>query len=350
MQLLTENVWILTKLTYNSATWTPFGSGTITLAANSVVQTDAAGHLIATQGLDGQVLIGKTNDAPLWAYLTCPDGSILFTPGPNSLEMVSVGGGGGTTTFNTDIGGPATELAGVITVHGVSPITTECKVATPHQVDVELTASTDGQLIIGNTATGPAWATLVSSDSSVNITYTAPNINLTTAGIGSQTAFQALQNGDADHVMVSAPNGSPQSYYLGDKVQLNKNGFNIATNPNWYPGDGSGAGNYATYTIPTTSAYIFYMQITFLYSLPSARALIDNCYLQIIVGAAINEIYFDPPVGSQSSDVGEFQIITSANAGDIVKFGIRYDGHVVQPQYFVNFAGTDTLVYGYRLG
>lgn len=56
-------------------------------------------------GTNGQVLIGSTGANPVFASLTSGDGSITFTPGPGTLSLQAVGGGGAggviTTTFNT---------------------------------------------------------------------------------------------------------------------------------------------------------------------------------------------------------------------------------------------------------
>jgi hypothetical protein len=55
-------------------------------------------------GTNGQVLIGATAANPAFATLTSSDGSITFTPGPNTLDLKAAGSGPGVTTIHTDSG------------------------------------------------------------------------------------------------------------------------------------------------------------------------------------------------------------------------------------------------------
>lgn len=68
------------KLGVQTANAMPYGTGT-----NMAIGWTAA-------GTDGQLIIAATGAAPAFASLTSNDGSITFTPGPNSLDL-SAGGG-----------------------------------------------------------------------------------------------------------------------------------------------------------------------------------------------------------------------------------------------------------------
>lgn len=65
--------------------------------------------------LDGEVLIGRTLDAPVWNSLTA-GANITITPGVGTITIAS---SGGTTTFDCDTG-TASPAAGVITMAGGS--------------------------------------------------------------------------------------------------------------------------------------------------------------------------------------------------------------------------------------
>lgn len=63
-------------------------------------------------GTNGQVLIGATAADPAFATITSGDGSITFTTGANSLDMVVAGGAGVGKTVTGDSGGPLPPTAG----------------------------------------------------------------------------------------------------------------------------------------------------------------------------------------------------------------------------------------------
>lgn len=79
----------------------------LTGTTNHAVQVgNASGSLTSiSTATDGEVLIGVTGGSPVFASLMSGDGSITFTPGPGTLSLQAVGGGGAggviTTTFNT---------------------------------------------------------------------------------------------------------------------------------------------------------------------------------------------------------------------------------------------------------
>jgi hypothetical protein len=69
---------------------------TLTLSTDTdgVLQTNGSGLVSATNGTNGQVLIGG-GTAPLWANLTSFGETVIITNGPNSINLESTGGGGG---------------------------------------------------------------------------------------------------------------------------------------------------------------------------------------------------------------------------------------------------------------
>lgn len=102
-----------TVMTGNSAADPTFESiGTkSTLTANGVLLGGgASAFTAATVGTDGQVMIGATAGAPVFATLTSTGATITFTPGTNTLNMESVGGGGTGLTWS-EVTGTSQALA-----------------------------------------------------------------------------------------------------------------------------------------------------------------------------------------------------------------------------------------------
>jgi len=67
---------------------------TLSSLTDGVLQTNGVGTVSATNGTDGQLLIGG-GTAPVWANLTSLGGTVIITDGPNSINLESTGGGGG---------------------------------------------------------------------------------------------------------------------------------------------------------------------------------------------------------------------------------------------------------------
>jgi hypothetical protein len=61
---------------------------------NGVLSTNGSGLVTASNGTNGQLLIGG-GTSPQWASLTSSGGTVIITPGPNSINLESTGGGGG---------------------------------------------------------------------------------------------------------------------------------------------------------------------------------------------------------------------------------------------------------------
>lgn len=150
-----------------------------------VVRCDGSGLLQSSNGTNGQILVGGGTQ-PTWANLTSSDASIAITNGPNSIDLIAVGGGGagfaGLIADDTNTATPNVDHK-VEVVGGDGLVT----VAEPGKLTINLDASTEnGQLLIGGGAGVPTiWKRLQSSGGTVSITYPLDNtINLEAVGGG----------------------------------------------------------------------------------------------------------------------------------------------------------------------
>lgn len=102
--------------------------GTITvpsLIGPGFVRVDAGGAFsVINDGTDGQLLIGKTGNPPIWANLTA-GANITITNGANSIQISAAGGGGGggLTTIHGNAG-DAFEVANAVSILGSGNMTT----------------------------------------------------------------------------------------------------------------------------------------------------------------------------------------------------------------------------------
>jgi len=190
-------------------------AGTITLSDLNlgVVVSDAAGILSAINGTNGQLLIGGTAIAPIWADLTSTGGTITITGGANTLNIETAG----TTanSFPTD-SGTAIPAAGALTIAGganiatsgaASTVTIDVSGTTDHALQLgnatgsltSLGVATDGQLPIGSTGLDPVLATLTAG-TDINIVNGPGSIT-----INSTASPGAIQfDGDAGSAVPAA--------------------------------------------------------------------------------------------------------------------------------------------------
>lgn len=159
--------------------------GLLTLSAlgAGVMTTDSGGVVHTGNGTNGQVLIGGGPN-PEWASITSNDGTVILTPGANTLDL-SVpggGGGGGLITAHTDSGN-AVVAASAITWAGSGGIINTT--GSGSTVVTHLTDGPAGDLLIGGGGAGAAWAALTAG---TGVTLT-PGVNSLTisAGAGSLT-------------------------------------------------------------------------------------------------------------------------------------------------------------------
>lgn len=138
-------------------------AGTVTVGAfgKGLVFSSGAGLLSSSAGTNGQIVIGKTGDAPLWGSLTCPDGSIGIAVGANTIALTATGATA--STFPTD-GAVVTPLAGATTIGGDTNITTDGVV--PNKVTVRLNPSISltGKITAGNDFEMTTGTCLIASD------------------------------------------------------------------------------------------------------------------------------------------------------------------------------------------
>ena len=170
-------------------------SGTTDFA---VQRGNAGGSLTSIPvGTDGQVIIGATGAAPLFATMTSTGATIVFTPGANTLNLEAAGSGA--TSFPTDVAGPAVPTAGVLNLFGGNNITTDTTAANTVTFDVTGTANfnpqmgnatgslsdigtmTDGDLVIGSTGVAPAVAQLTAG-AGIGIVNAAGSITISASG------------------------------------------------------------------------------------------------------------------------------------------------------------------------
>lgn len=192
------------------------GSVVFSSCTDGVVQGDGNGTLSASRGSDGQLLIGRTGDNPIWNNITSVDGSLLIVNGPNSitLSVVHTGvsgaeqfptdngianennrvlrfkGDGGTVTHGT---GNAVAVSATmssvlekdISVDGL--ITFDALKNGTLQSDTNGVVSTsrgdDGQLLIGRTSGFLQWKTIDALDDSIVVTNSPGNIDLSATNI-----------------------------------------------------------------------------------------------------------------------------------------------------------------------
>ncbi len=129
-------------------------------------------------GTDGQVVIGATGSDPAFATMTSTGGTILFTPGANSLNLETAGA---PTTIVTDSGN-ATVAAGVLNVVGGDNISTS---GAGNTVTVAVSGTANFNPQMGNASGSLAdIGTMTDGDLIIGSTGVAPQIAQLTAGTG----------------------------------------------------------------------------------------------------------------------------------------------------------------------
>ena len=168
-----------------SAEWADVTSGDNTIniiAGPHSLELTANTSVIVGNGTNGQLLIGG-GSAPQWASLTS-DGSIIITPGVNTLQITAPAATG-LTDIDGDTG-TATQAAGTVNIIGDGAMIETTGAG--NTLTVSILSGTDGQLIIGKTGGPAAWGNLTSSGGTVVITEGANSINLEATGGGSSGA------------------------------------------------------------------------------------------------------------------------------------------------------------------
>jgi len=134
--------------------FTSFGKG--------VLFSSAAGVITSSGGTNGQVIIGKTGDAPLWATLTAGAGIGIV----NAANAITISAPGATAvSYVTDVAGPVLpDGGGAVNVVGGSNITTDGTVANTITIDLDNTISVSGKITAGNDFQMTTGTCLIASD------------------------------------------------------------------------------------------------------------------------------------------------------------------------------------------
>lgn len=192
-----DDIYIATNTVNGLMVWTPCGGGTGSFSSLTVTGGDAnitGGDLIVTggdfyvsagairfgafgkgllfssatgvitssAGANGQIVIGKTGDSPLWADITAGPG-ILITPGANTLTIEATGATA--VSYITDVAGPVVpDGTGAVTIVGGSNLTTDGTVANTITIDLDSTISVTGKITAGNDFEMTAGTALIASD------------------------------------------------------------------------------------------------------------------------------------------------------------------------------------------
>ena len=293
----TLNLWTLTGLDNNSATWTELATsssgvyefvtnsgsstpsgGVINIIGSSELSTSGATNVIGvdvSSGNDGEVLIAATAGSPAWGNITSTGGTITITNGANSINLE--GAGVGQLQQLTSNAGVATPIVGVVDVVGGANIETRgiSNVLTVDLADdisiagtltlsylgagvgvtnssgyISSSTGNDGEVLIAATAGSPAWGNITSTGGTVTITNAANSINL--------EVIPSITTIDSGFLAVLTGTHYIQCFPVFTSFKLGLTSGVIMTeiydiNNDFFPGDGITTG--ATFTAPSTGKY-----------------------------------------------------------------------------------------------
>lgn len=159
-------------VTAGTITFTPLTAGTVRSSGTGVISSLA-------DGSNGQLLIGKTGDVPIWANITSTGGSVVITNGANSINLEAAGVAA-LTQLSTDVAGPVLPSAGNINVTGGSNISTDG--TTAHQMKINLvnSPSVSGSVTAGTGLIATTGGITATGTSNINTSGSA----VTTIGTG----------------------------------------------------------------------------------------------------------------------------------------------------------------------
>ena len=234
-----DNVYMITSVVANVATWTSLGGGAgqfdavtvnpgnltvtagntiltagdLTLGAGSVTVTpfaalgivanNAAGVLSTTRGTDGQFLISDTATGPDWGEITSAGGTCVVTyPSANTLNIEATGGTA--NSYATDAGGPVAPLAGVLNVIGYDAnITTDGATANTVEIRLADDVITVGALTAGvNLNMDSGICTISSNSNAIEAIYLHAN-----GGTAEQIKIHSDQGTSVDSVSIESDVG-----------------------------------------------------------------------------------------------------------------------------------------------
>ena len=138
------------------------GAITASTFTAGVVVSSAVGALSSSAGTDGQVIIGATGAAPVWAALTAGAG-INITTGANSIQIDATGATAVKyTTDDANIVVP--DGVGNINVVGGSNLTSTGAIANTITIDLDSTIAVTGKITAGNDFEMTLGTCLINSD------------------------------------------------------------------------------------------------------------------------------------------------------------------------------------------
>lgn len=170
-----------------------------TLTSNRNVYINSSGYITGTASpTNGELLIGKTGDAPQLASLTAGTG-ITITPGAGSITIAATGNVSGVQTItgtanqviaSSSTGDVTLSMPSNVTINAltVSGLTPKAEVYTGTGGLIKTTTpTTAGNILIGSTGNAPVYGTITGGNG-ITITGSALNtINTGNAGVTSIT-------------------------------------------------------------------------------------------------------------------------------------------------------------------
>ncbi len=170
------------------------GTGQTVLTAYGVLIGEGSKDVnVTAPGTDGQIFLGATGADPAFATISSTGGTIMFTPGPNTLAIdVNVSNGGFVIPVSKGGTGQTTlTLYGVLIGEGSQPIHATA-------------AGTDGQILIGSSTGDPGFATVSSTGNTILFTPGNNSLNLET-NLSSYFSPLQVPNGGTGETFFSPP-------------------------------------------------------------------------------------------------------------------------------------------------
>jgi hypothetical protein len=334
---IAEEIWMLVALEAGIATWVqiyPGGGGggasqfpcdvgtaneaggILNVFGDTNITTTGAGNTI-TLSLSGSFAEQFDTDAGS----AVPSGGILNVLGGTNMNTAAAAS---TVTINLDdnvnlagslIVGTTSQFVGASRFDDTIQVTdfSEGVVQSDISGNLFCDKGTDGQILIGNSAAGPAWANITSVDGSVVITNGPSAIDLAATGGGgggTNCAFQAYQAANQTGLWIGGT-----TYTLGTSAVLTES-FDVGNN--FFPGDG--AGSPATFTAPVTGKY--YLQLDITANAQSQSSYVSSCIAQIVTPARTyqSEPTYTLAPGGSIVKAAPLSVCADLTAGDVVTY------------------------------
>jgi hypothetical protein len=254
-------------------------AGTIVLSAfgRGLVTSTSTGTLASSNGTNGQIMIAKTNDMPIWAEITAGAG-ITVTNAANAITIEATGVTA--STFVTTSGGPISPLLGATSVLGYnSNITTDGATANTIKIRLADTVSVAGALTAG-----------------VNLNMTSGIATIDATANSSQAIYLHTDGGVNETIEIDVDQGTAAtSIYAhsdvgGITIDAGKTGAGAVTIAASHAGGGVAINSGTAGTIITTVGGAFTVATGVGTVSIGADAAVKNCTLGSITGASATTI------------------------------------------------------------